>query len=74
MTRERATVGLCDHCAFAQRVLSARGSVFWLCRRALSDPAFARYPRLPMLHCSGYEHVKENQDKFGRDDRRPPER
>ena len=52
---EGATVGLCAGCAHGQRVLSARGSVFWLCRRAAKDAAFVRYPRLPVLRCPGYE-------------------
>jgi hypothetical protein len=38
-------------------VTSARGSVFVLCRRAETDPAFPRYPRLPRLACPGYERV-----------------
>jgi hypothetical protein len=25
-----------------------------LCERSASDPTFARYPRLPVLQCSGY--------------------
>ena len=32
-----------------------RGSRFWLCSRSLTDPRFPRYPRLPVLHCAGYE-------------------
>ena len=52
---ERVAVGLCAGCAHGHRVLSARGSVFWLCRRAAKDAAFVRYPRLPMLRCPGYE-------------------
>ena len=50
-----ATVGLCAGCAHGHRVLSARGSEFWLCRRAAKDAAFVRYPRLPVLRCPGYE-------------------
>ena len=38
-----------------RRVPSARGAVFFLCRRAESDPAFPRYPRLPRLSCPGYD-------------------
>jgi hypothetical protein len=47
-------VGLCASCLHASEVASARGSVFWLCRLAAADPAFARYPRLPVLRCPGY--------------------
>jgi len=51
------TVGLCATCAHARRVTSARRSVFWLCGRAAADPRFARYPRLPVLRCPGYERA-----------------
>jgi hypothetical protein len=47
--------GLCGDCAWARRVASARGSVFWLCRRAETDPAYPKYPPLPRLACPGYE-------------------
>jgi hypothetical protein len=56
---ERSSVGLCAGCAHAHRVVSARGSVFWLCRLASSDPAFPRYPRLPVLRCPGFEQGPE---------------
>ena len=52
---ERIGVGLCAECAHGRRVVSGRGSVFWLCRRADGDSAFPRYPRLPVLRCAGYE-------------------
>ncbi|MBZ5527467.1 MAG: hypothetical protein LAN71_06145 [Acidobacteriia bacterium] len=53
---ERA--GLCSDCAHARRVESARGSVFVLCDRSASDPAYAKYPRLPMRDCPGYAPAK----------------
>jgi hypothetical protein len=34
---------------------SARGSEFYLCKRAEHDARFAKYPRLPVLECPGYE-------------------
>jgi hypothetical protein len=48
------TVGLCAGCRHA-RIVSTPRSTFWLCRRSFSDPAFAKYPRLPVLECPGYE-------------------
>lgn len=48
-------IGLCAACRFARIVRTARGSTFYLCRLAESDPRFARYPRLPVLRCAGYE-------------------
>ncbi len=53
--RERARVGLCWDCRWARRVTSGRGSVFFLCRRAETDPAYPKYPALPRLRCAGHE-------------------
>ena len=52
---ERARVGLCASCRFGVRQRSARGGSFWRCRRADSDPAFTRYPPLPVRRCPGFE-------------------
>ncbi len=46
--------GLCDTCAHQQLVRNTRGSTFSLCRRSREDPAYPRYPRVPVLECSGY--------------------
>ncbi len=54
---DRVRAGLCADCRWARRVPSARGSVFFLCRRAETDPAYPRYPRLPRLSCPGYDGV-----------------
>jgi hypothetical protein len=53
--RDRKWAGLCADCLHARRVESARGSRFFLCGRAASDPFFPKYPRLPVLACRGYE-------------------
>jgi hypothetical protein len=50
-------VGLCFDCQHARRISSARGSTFFQCDRAQHDPSYARYPRLPMIECRGYERV-----------------
>ena len=47
-------VGLCLDCCFSQRIRSARGSSFYLCELSRVDPAFPKYPRLPVLDCAGY--------------------
>jgi hypothetical protein len=52
---ERAAVGLCATCRHVRRAGNRRGSVFYRCARAESDPRFPRYPRLPVLRCIGYE-------------------
>ena len=36
-------------------MISARGSNFWQCGRAATDRRFARYPRLPVARCEGFE-------------------
>ena len=56
-TMDRARAGLCADCAHAQRVESSRASVFFLCLKAASDPAFQKYPALPVRVCPGYERV-----------------
>ena len=53
------TVGLCARCAYAARQQTARGSVFWRCRRAETDARFARYPRLPVVACPGFEDATD---------------
>ena len=52
---EEQAIGLCVRCQFGATQESARGSRFWRCRRADSDPAFLRYPRLPVRDCPGFE-------------------
>ena len=47
--------GLCAGCRHARRIETARGSRFWLCERSFHDPAFPRYPALPVLRCAGFE-------------------
>jgi hypothetical protein len=49
--------GLCDTCKHRRLVPNTRGSVFWLCERSRTDPAYPRYPRLPVLSCPGYERL-----------------
>jgi len=48
-------VGLCDTCHHQRLVPNTRGSVFSLCERSKTDPAYPRYPRLPVQECPGYE-------------------
>ena len=55
MPQEGASIGQCVHCRQAVRQRSARGSDFWRCRRADSDPRFLRYPPLPVRDCPGHE-------------------
>jgi hypothetical protein len=51
---DRSRAGLCTDCAYGRCVESARRSTFYLCERSSTDPAFPKYPRLPVLACPGY--------------------
>jgi hypothetical protein len=52
---EREKFGLCEDCQNARQIRSDRGSVFFLCELSANDSRFAKYPRLPVLQCAGYE-------------------
>jgi hypothetical protein len=59
--------GLCDTCHHQQVVRNTRGSVFSLCRRSRDEPErFARYPRVPVLRCPGYEEATAAEADPGR--------
>jgi len=47
--------GLCSQCQHARLVESSKGSSFLLCELSKTDLRFPKYPRLPVLACSGYE-------------------
>lgn len=53
-TDATARLGLCATCQHARRIESTKGSEFLLCQLSQSDPAFPKYPRLPVLTCRGY--------------------
>jgi hypothetical protein len=50
--------GLCLTCRWMRVVTNRRGSVFYRCARAETDPRFVRYPPLPVLACPGYEETE----------------
>jgi hypothetical protein len=47
-------IGLCADCQHGRIVPGGR-STFYLCRRSLTDPAYPKYPPLPVIACRGYE-------------------
>jgi GNAT superfamily N-acetyltransferase len=53
---EARAAGLCASCHHVERIVSARGSTFYLCQRSRTDARFPKYPRLPVRACAGYEH------------------
>jgi hypothetical protein len=46
--------GLCATCVHL-RLVASRRSVFVRCGLAAADPAYPRYPPLPVRRCAGYE-------------------
>lgn len=52
-------IGLCLTCRWTRAVSNRRGSTFYRCARAETDPRFVRYPPLPVLSCRGYEERTE---------------
>ena len=50
-----STAGDCARCVHARALRNRRGSVFVLCRRAVDDARFRRYPPLPVIDCIGLE-------------------
>jgi len=50
-----SSVGLCQTCQYARQIESDRGSIFLRCELSFQDQRFAKYPRLPVLECVGYQ-------------------
>ncbi|HEU5262949.1 MAG TPA: YciI family protein [Gemmatimonadales bacterium] len=50
-------IGLCFTCRWMRAVTTRRGSTFFRCSLAETDPRFVRYPPLPVLSCPGYEQA-----------------
>jgi len=48
------TPGLCATCRHAKTIASDKGSTFLRCGLSDTDPRFPKYPRLPVLTCSGW--------------------
>jgi hypothetical protein len=56
-------VGLCADCIHMRQIKSDRGSIFYLCQLSSSDANFPKYPRLPVVRCSGYESAKGEPER-----------
>ena len=50
-----AAPGLCADCQHAKLNQTRRGTAYLRCLRAAWDTTFARYPRLPVTECRGFE-------------------
>jgi hypothetical protein len=62
LTDLRDPIGLCAACRHARVIHSSRGSTFYLCQLAETNPRYAKYPRLPVLRCMGYESAAQPED------------
>lgn len=51
--RERARVGLCVECSHVKKVVSGRGSTFYMC----TEPTLPKYPNLPVRGCPRFGSV-----------------
>jgi hypothetical protein len=47
-------VNLCERCEHQKLIRNTRGSTFSMCLRSKTDPAYPKYPRLPVLRCPGF--------------------
>jgi len=57
---EREMVGLCCDCQFQRVITSSKGTRFYLCTLSEKEPAFPKYPRLPVLQCAGFRAPRPN--------------
>jgi hypothetical protein len=55
--------GLCSRCVHARRIDSDRGSTFILCELSRTNGLFAKYPRLPIVSCDGFQILAESPAK-----------
>lgn len=51
-------VGLCERCVHVHVIENRRGSRFYRCMLADTDPRFVKYPPLPVLECDGFVPVE----------------
>lgn len=61
----QAEAGLCARCVHVQVITSARGSTFYRCRLSAVDPRFPKYPRLPVIACSGFREEEGRRTEEG---------
>ena len=61
------SIGLCLSCRWMRVVTTRRGSTFYRCGRAETDPRFPRYPALPVRQCIGYEQGRPDDATAGKE-------
>lgn len=57
--------GLCGECKHSRSVPSDRGAIFVMCGLSATDGRFPKYPRLPVLTCSGYSRLESGEKEQG---------
>ncbi len=65
MAESAESVGLCFTCRWTRPATNRRGSTFFRCARAETDPRFVRYPPLPVRECPGYEELRPDRNPNG---------
>ena len=50
--------GLCDTCRHQKVIRNTRGSSFSMCLLSKQDDRFAKYPRLPVMKCPGWQRAE----------------
>jgi len=59
-----AQPGLCATCVYTRRVPHPRGGPGYIfCGRSEFDPAYPKYPRLPVVRCAGYAPRTRDEPK-----------
>jgi hypothetical protein len=49
-----STDGLCATCRHLREIVSGKGARFLYCLLSETDERYPKYPRIPVLQCSGY--------------------
>jgi len=53
--------GLCETCRHQKVIRNTRGSSFSMCERSKTDPCYPKYPRLPVVECTGFERARSDK-------------
>lgn len=58
------THSLCETCVSMRKVITPKGSRFFLCQLSQSDRTFPKYPPQPVVRCSGYRPRGKNEEEL----------
>ncbi len=68
MKKEPAWAGLCIGCRHSSVTRTVKGAVFYRCLLSQSNPAYPKYPPLPVRICSGFEPIQIGSERPDRDE------